>query len=90
MGFRFQKRIKIFKGLSLNLTMSGTSWTVGGKGVAINVRGDKLTGNAGIPGIGISYCGSMPCCDLRPTGVKSYTSPTNPQRLKQRCTIPLS
>ena len=62
MGFRFQKRIRIFKGLSLNLTMSGTSWTVGGKGVAINVRGDKFTGNAGISGIGISYCGSMPCC----------------------------
>jgi hypothetical protein len=29
MGFRFQKRIRIFKGLTLNLSKSGTSWTVG-------------------------------------------------------------
>lgn len=55
MGFRFQKRIRIFKRLTLNLSKSGTSWTVGGKGASINVRGDKVTGNAGIPGTGISY-----------------------------------
>lgn len=55
MGFRFQKRIRIFKGLTLNLSKSGTSWTVGGKGVSINVRDDKITGTAGIPGTGISY-----------------------------------
>jgi hypothetical protein len=55
MGFRFQKRIRIFKGLTLNLSKSGTSLTVGGKGASINVRGDKVTGNAGIPGTGISY-----------------------------------
>jgi hypothetical protein len=55
MGFRFQKRIRIFKGLTLNLSKSGSSWTVGGKGASINVRGDKVTGNAGIPGTGISY-----------------------------------
>ena len=30
MGFRFQKRIRIFKGLTLNLSKSGTSsWTAG-------------------------------------------------------------
>jgi len=55
MGFRFQKRIRIFKGLTVNLSKSGTSWTVGGKGASINVRGDKVTGTAGIPGTGISY-----------------------------------
>ncbi len=55
MGFRFQKRIRIFRRLTLNLSKSGTSWTVGGKGASINVRGDKVTGNAGIPGTGISY-----------------------------------
>lgn len=55
MGFRFQKRIRIFKGLALNLSKSGTSWTVGGKAASVNVRGDKVTGNAGIPGTGISY-----------------------------------
>jgi hypothetical protein len=55
MGFRFQKRARIFKGLTLNMSKSGTSWTLGGKGVSVNVRGDNVTGNAGIPGTGISY-----------------------------------
>ena len=55
MGFRFQKRIRIFKGLTLNLSKTGTSWTVGGKGASLNIRGDKVTGSAGIPGTGVSY-----------------------------------
>jgi hypothetical protein len=50
MGFRFQKRIRIFKGLTLNLSKSGTSWTVGGPGASVNVRGDKVTGTVGAPG----------------------------------------
>lgn len=64
MGFRFQKRIRIFKGQALNLSKSGASWTVGGKGASINVRGDKVTGNAGIPGTWISYRERL---DNRPT-----------------------
>lgn len=52
MGFRFQKRIRIFKGLTLNLSKSGTSWTVGGP---VNLKDGKATGTAGIPGTGLSY-----------------------------------
>ncbi|MFY7917066.1 MAG: DUF4236 domain-containing protein [Rubrivivax sp.] len=55
MGFRFQKRIRIFKGLTLNLSKSGTSWTVGGPGASVNVRGEKVTGTVGAPGTGLSY-----------------------------------
>ena len=55
MGFRFQKRILIFKGLTLNLSKSGTSWTVGGPGASVNVRGEKVTGTVGAPGTGLSY-----------------------------------
>ena len=55
MGFRFQKRIRIFKGLTLNLSKSGTSWTVGGPGAAVNLRGKKVTGTVGAPGTGLSY-----------------------------------
>ena len=29
MGFRFQKRIRIFKGVTLNLSKSGSFWTLG-------------------------------------------------------------
>ena len=50
MGFRFQKRIRIFKGLTLNLNKSDSSWTVGRPGTSVNFRGDKVSGNVGIPG----------------------------------------
>lgn len=55
MGFRFQKRIRIFKGLTLNLSKGGTSWTLGGRGASINLKDSKVTGNVGIPGTGMSY-----------------------------------
>ncbi len=55
MGFRFQKRIRIFKGLTLNLSKSGTSWTLGSRGASVNFKDDKATGNVGIPGTGLSY-----------------------------------
>lgn len=55
MGFRFQKRIRIFKGLTLNLSKSGSSWTVGRPGASVNIREDKVTGNVGVPGTGLSY-----------------------------------
>jgi hypothetical protein len=55
MGFRFQKRIRIFKGLTLNLSKSGTSWAVGGPGASVNVRGHKVTGTVGARGTGLSY-----------------------------------
>ncbi len=55
MGFRFQKRIRIFKGLTLNLSKSSTSWTLGGRGASVNFKEGKATGNVGIPGTGLSY-----------------------------------
>ena len=55
MGYRFQKRIRIFKGLTLNLSKSGTSWTVGGLGASVNVKDGKATGTVGIPGTFLSY-----------------------------------
>jgi Protein of unknown function (DUF4236) len=55
MGLRFQKRIRIFKGLTLNLSKTGTSWTVGRPGLSFNIKGDKITSNIGIPGTGLSY-----------------------------------
>ena len=59
MGFRFQKRIRIFKGLTLNLSKSGSSWTFGRPGALVNTKDDKVTGNVGIPGTGLSYRQSL-------------------------------
>jgi Protein of unknown function (DUF4236) len=55
MGLRFQNRIRIFKGLTLNFSKTGTSWTVGRPGLSLNIRGDNVTSNIGIPGTGLSY-----------------------------------
>ena len=48
MGFKFQKRIRIFRGLTLNLSKSVSSWPVRCPGASVNFRGDKVTANTGI------------------------------------------
>ncbi len=55
MGFRFQKRIRLFKGLTLNLSKTSTSWAIGGRGASVNIKEGKAIGNVGIPGTGLSY-----------------------------------
>jgi len=56
MGFRLFKKVKICKGVSVNISKSGASVSVGPKGakVTVNTKGG-ITASAGIPGTGISY-----------------------------------
>jgi hypothetical protein len=60
MGFRFQKRITIFPGVRINLSKTGVSTSIGGKGATVNVgtQGQK-TVTLGIPGTGLSYKASL-------------------------------
>jgi len=51
---RFQKRITIAKGLSLNISPSGLSFTAGVKGASINIGSKGVFLNTGIPGTGLS------------------------------------
>lgn len=51
---RFQKRITIAKGLSINISPSGLSFTAGVKGASINVGSKGVFLNTGIPGTGLS------------------------------------
>lgn len=51
---RFGKRIRICKGLSLNLSKSGASLTAGRKGASVNIGTRGTFINAGIPGTGLS------------------------------------
>ena len=37
MGFRFRKRIRIAPGLAINISKSGVSTSIGGKGSTINI-----------------------------------------------------
>ncbi len=53
--FRFRKTISILPGVRLNLSKTGVSGSLGGKGATVNVgkRGQMVT--LGIPGTGLSY-----------------------------------
>ena len=54
MAFRIRKSFKIAPGIRLNVSKSGLSTSVGGKGSTVNLskRGTKVTNS--IPGTGIS------------------------------------
>ena len=55
MGFRFQRRFRILPGLRINVSKSGVSESIGGRGAwfTIGPRGTRTT--VGLPGTGLSY-----------------------------------
>lgn len=56
MGLRFRKSIKLLPGVKLNLSKSGASVSVGGKGLHANIgTSGRITGTASLPGTGLSY-----------------------------------
>ena len=54
-NFRFYRRLKIFPGLSINLSKSGPSVTVGMRGAHLTVGRRGVTRTVGLPGTGIYY-----------------------------------
>jgi len=59
MGLRFQRVLRIFPWLRLNVSKSGVSGSVGPRGADINIGRHGVTTNAGIPGSGLSYRSKM-------------------------------
>lgn len=55
MGFRFRRRIKLVPGVTLNVSKSGITTTVGRRGASVTLGNGKRRYNVGIPGTGISY-----------------------------------
>lgn len=55
MGFRFQKRIRIAPGISLNLSKSGISTSIGARGARMTFGHGKSRSTVGLPGTGLSY-----------------------------------
>jgi hypothetical protein len=55
MGFRFQKRVKILPGITLNIGKKGVSTTVGVKGAHVTTGHGKTRTTVGIPGTGLSH-----------------------------------
>ena len=54
-NFRFYKRVSIFPGLSVNLSKSGPSLTVGMRGAHVTMGRTGVRKTVGIPGTGIYY-----------------------------------
>lgn len=55
MGFRFQRRVKIAKGVHLNLSKSGIGVSAGIPGARIGIGPRGVRKTIGIPGTGLSY-----------------------------------
>lgn len=55
MGLRFQKRITIFPGVTINLSKSGASLSLGPRGAKYTISSKGHRGTVGIPGTGVSY-----------------------------------
>ena len=55
MGFRFQKRLRILPGVTLNLSKSGISTSVGVRGARITKGHGKTRVTVGLPGTGLSH-----------------------------------
>lgn len=55
MGLRFQKSVKIAKGVKVNVSKSGASLSLGGKGKSLNIGKSGVRGSVGLPGTGLSY-----------------------------------
>jgi hypothetical protein len=55
MGLRFQRRINLGSGISLNLGKRSASVSIGGRGHHVTVGTHGTSASAGIPGTGISY-----------------------------------
>ena len=55
MGFRFRRSIKLFPGVTINLSKSDVSASLGVPGATINVGKCGTRSTVGVPGTGLSY-----------------------------------
>ena len=81
MAFRFQKRIKLLPGVTLNVSKGGVSTSIGVKGARVTYgRGKKRT-TVGVPGTGISHTTvestTRKDADVSPAPSASSIWPTN-------------
>src|SRR5438876_4336901 len=55
MGFRFYKRVRLFPGVSVNLSRSGPSLSLGVRGAHVTVGSRGVRRTVGIPGTGLFW-----------------------------------
>ena len=55
MGFRFRRSIRLFPGVTLNLSRSGVSTSIGVKGARVTLGKNGVRETISAPGTGLSY-----------------------------------
>ena len=55
MGLRFYRRVRLFPGVSVNLSRSGPSLTISVRGAHITVGSRGVTKTIGVPGSGLFH-----------------------------------
>jgi len=66
MGFRFQKRIKLLPGVTVNLSKSGVSTSLGVTGARVTYGHGKKRTTVGLPGSGVSHTSTTKVEDSSP------------------------
>lgn len=74
MAFRFRKSIRIIPGVRLNFGKTGSSLSLGGKGMTVNVNKKGTRTTLGVPGTGMSYSTYKPHGNANPTKNKSLNT----------------
>jgi hypothetical protein len=80
MGFRFQRRLRLFKGVSLNIGKRGvSSISFGTRGAHTTIGKSGIRNTIGLPGTGLSYTSVLPWKRRATQGSPQATpSPTGP------------
>ena len=55
MSWRFQKRVRVLPGITLNFSRKGVSTSIGRRGARVTLGHGKTRSTVGIPGTGISH-----------------------------------
>lgn len=69
MGLRFFRRIRIAPGVTLNLSKSGVSTSLGTRGAHVTLGHGKVRETVGVPGTGLYLTGVKPARGARPVFV---------------------
>jgi len=81
MGFRFRKRIRLAKGLYLNLSKRGGSLSIGSRGTTTNISKKGVRDTLSLTGTGISYQTKHVGVSQRHGSAKGPRQSTSPARV---------
>ena len=75
MGWKFQKRIRLLPGITLNLSRKGVSTSIGTRGARVTLGHGKRRTTLGIPGSGISHTSVVPTSNTRRSARSASPAP---------------